>query len=537
MNEIFGRFVSINDAGQTVSSSVKRYPKYQDMLDDQAPGVYGIVEETNNVYHRSNGQWVLGFRNVSDDKDYTAFEVLANDHVISPVEGELISTDYNSSTHVLNKDGLYRLTLVNADYKVSNELATGTISYVLKSDGLYQITMINKAYKAPNFDLRNDALYKGNNRTPYTDTKINGNECSRATHELTEIGIYSKVLVTNDYTSSNYIVNENGLFSIELVSSDYDDYFHTLKADGLYFKVARNEEIGDFVHEEIPVGMTHKFLIRGSVPQEQQDVIVDWGDGSIEYLNQIVPTSEINPDYKSSSYPIVYGMAHTYTNPGRYIVKIFGTTYSHIQHDEEASDKETTNLISRIFDADLPIGSALKSVDGLCKYAMRLTRVNVSAASSGKLLEMRNVTDLFSYCKNLITATGFNRYADFRYVSSIFFRCWNLRSTDFIIPNWCIFCDAAFFECKELISPIEKLLPQRTVGGGFDMSYVSLTRIFNTCSKLTGTIPTEMLWDNPYVKFNFGANETTIGICFKNASEEIRSQVPDIWGGFISTRE
>ena len=228
-------------------------------------------------------------------------------------------------------------------------------------------------------------------------------------------------------------------------------------------------------------------------------------------------------------------MSHTYAEPGKYIVKIFGSTYTHIQYDEEDPDGENCNLISRIFDPDLPISSSVKSVDSLCRFAVRLLNVNISGASSAHVLDMYNVSALFFGCSNLINVSGFTRYAAFRYVGSMFYRCWSLKTTDFIFPNWCIFCDSTFFECSELIASIQAILPQGTAGAGFVSNYIGMTRTLYGCSKLTGTIPNGMLWDNPLIKFNIADSETATAKTFKNASEEIRLQVPDNWGGLIPT--
>lgn len=393
MSKNYGIMVNVADDGAVTSNKIKQYVNYEEMVADLNPGKFGIIEETNTVYHYQDGSWVIGFPTVANSVEYTAFEVYAHDTEIP--------------------------------FGYCEELG-GTIEY-----------------------------YK-----PTTSSKTG---------------------VTK----------------------------HPADVTG------------------IPPQMTHKFLIRGNTPQNDQDVIVDWGDGTIDDLKTIVPTSLVDDRYKSSSYTIVYGMSHTYQKPGKYIVKVYGSTYQHLQYDEEVEDGKDCNLICRVFDTDLPIASHLNNFDALCKYAIMLTSVNVGRASSGRFLEGRNCSDCFSYCYNLESATGFNKYAQFRYIAGLFFRCHSLKYTDIVIPAWCYACGAAFFENINLEVDINKVLPNDS-NSAWQCTKVSIDRAFFMCEKLYGTVPAEDLWNSDHTKFYF-SNKT-----FGKTSAEFMAQVPASWGGTAS---
>ena len=299
--------------------------------------------------------------------------------------------------------------------------------------------------------------------------------------------------------------------------------------------VGYSEELNGDVHEEIPIGMTHKFVLRGSTAQADQDVVVDWGDGTIEALKNIEPASETHKKlgdgkYSSGSYSVIYAMSHTYATPGRYTVKVFGTTYKHIQYDEDAEDGASCNLVCRIFEEDLPVASHLNTFDSMCRYAKRLLTVNLCGQSGNQFLNACNVYMTFSDCTNLISANGFNKYAKFKYIGGIFRGCPNLVTTDFIIPQWCVSCTAAFYGCKALVADVAKILPSNF---GFSGTAVEIDRLFTYDQSLYGTISADKLWNSSSVSF-IGDKKNGLTQVFKGCSAEIRAQVPVSWGGTLA---
>ena len=85
---MYGMFVGMNEDGQTVTSRIKSYDSYEQMVADAKPGFYGIVD--NVVYHRNGTDWVVGFPNVVKEDDYSAYEVYANDVIIPVGESEVL---------------------------------------------------------------------------------------------------------------------------------------------------------------------------------------------------------------------------------------------------------------------------------------------------------------------------------------------------------------------------------------------------------------------------------------------------------------
>ena len=79
MSNIYGMFTKVNGDGSVTTSRVKYYQTYSQMVEDNNPGVYGVVGENNTVYHKTDAGWVVGFPNINDESTYSAFEVYAHD--------------------------------------------------------------------------------------------------------------------------------------------------------------------------------------------------------------------------------------------------------------------------------------------------------------------------------------------------------------------------------------------------------------------------------------------------------------------------
>lgn len=82
MSNIYGLMVRSTTDGSTVTEKIKTYKTYSELLADPNPASMAIVLDTNIVYHRSNNTWIVGFPNVSNDDDYTAFEVYPTNTLI-----------------------------------------------------------------------------------------------------------------------------------------------------------------------------------------------------------------------------------------------------------------------------------------------------------------------------------------------------------------------------------------------------------------------------------------------------------------------
>lgn len=299
--------------------------------------------------------------------------------------------------------------------------------------------------------------------------------------------------------------------AFEVFAHDYD------------IPVGECEELGGYVYEVIPAGMTHKFLLRCHTPKEKQNTIIDWGDGEISDLSLIDPSNSIT----SSSYSVIYQLSHTYKESGKYIIKLYGSTYEHIMYDEESEDGKLCNLISRAFAFDLPIASHINTFDSTFNYAKHLININISENSSKFLEQVVNTVNMFAHCTNLTNVIGFNNYNNITLCSQMFLSCINLVKTDFRLPSNVVQANSCFQGCENLDISISKLLPSY----GFTNTIIGFSLVFRNMKKLKGTITEKhanYLWNNKHVYWE------DVNTVFSGCSDEIRAQVPVSWGGTAS---
>ena len=282
--------------------------------------------------------------------------------------------------------------------------------------------------------------------------------------------------------------------------------------------VGESEELGGYVNNMIPAGMTEYFRIRSSAPQDGQNVVVDWGDGATTLLSTITP--EVTD---SSLYTYIYDVEHTYTSPGKYIVKILGKTYNSIIGSNITTDPTgTRNLMCRIFDKDLPIASHLTNFSSFALSSQCLLYVN--ATNSNFTHQVVQCPSLLRNCTNLIKAQGFNNCTNIIECNSMFYKDSSLQYTDFALPNKLAdhtSTHSCFGECPNLEMDVSWLIPT----AGF-FGRVKTTNIFRNCAKLYGTVPANVLWEDTKVEWT-----STDRNMFLGCSAAIRSQVPTSWGG------
>ncbi len=119
-------------------------------------------------------------------------------------------------------------------------------------------------------------------------------------------------------------------------------------------------------------GNYHAFLIRYKKSRTEHDVIVDWGDGTVEKLSDISeesPKLEQTPgtyfSYNDSEWR--YVMCHNYKDAGQYTVRVFGKCYDGLVSFISNAKFGETNRICRIFESDLPIASHILNISSWCK--------------------------------------------------------------------------------------------------------------------------------------------------------------------------
>ena len=381
--KIFGMFVQSTDNGSSVTSKVKRYPTYQDMVNDKEPAVYAIVDENNTVYHRVDNEWIVGFPVLTDEKEYTAFEV----------------------------------------YPTSVAMAPGTFNHL---------------------------------------------GCTNA---------------------------------IEIAAED-----------------------------------THHMDIRSKLSLEEQDIVIDWGDGS--FLNFKNGTNE---DFIAAGEEGQYRylVRHKYTVPDKpYIIKVYGSTYYSIMSEtptsyiDDGSGETKTylkhNLMSRVFDFDLPIAKCVTNTASFCRTARRLLKVDMSKTDIKRRSVNWNLT--FSGAVNMTSCMGWGGgpYDNILACSEIFGSCGAMVETDFVLPR-CVSSastmKSAYLKCAGLTANVIDFLPSTN----FFLTTIAAGGMFQNTNvvidETTADAVAAKLWNNPNVTWTSTAN------AFKGCPESTRAFVPTTWGG------
>ena len=273
---------------------------------------------------------------------------------------------------------------------------------------------------------------------------------------------------------------------------------------------------GDSLSTLVPASMIETFAIRSESKQEEQDVIVDWGDSTFIELKNVVPNVLVGGEYR-------YTISHTYEKTGTYKIKILGKKYFGIMTSNDAN----TTLLSRIFDPDLPLASWIWNVSSIAKRAPRLLHVNFY--SHNVAIQAINWSHSFTLCDNLLDVFGFTKYNNnYTVCNSIFANDRALISTDFRLPSnprTIDACTNAFTKCSSLTADINELLP---INGFKPGSTIDLTQTFRACYNLTGIISSKLLWNNKNI------NWINIDKAFDVCKSPFIDQIPASWGGTAS---
>ena len=271
-------------------------------------------------------------------------------------------------------------------------------------------------------------------------------------------------------------------------------------------------------NSEIAACTIHKMTLRSAQEPNDCDVIIDWGDGVIESIKA--------GNYVSHSTGKSYELSHDYTgamtsNVQRFVVKIYGKNYYTFRHNSYKAN----NLISRIFDADLPIAGFITNFSSMVFGASRILQIKFPH-STAPFSSVWNWSSCFNECANVVSITGFEDMAlrgDAIY-DGFMAACGNLTTTDFVIPASITSIPNIFAGDKNLECDINDLIPVQ----GFASSNIFIRAPFRYLSKMVGTVPADKLWGDERINWVFkSASEKP----FMNCSAEIRAQVPVSWGG------
>ncbi len=308
-------------------------------------------------------------------------------------------------------------------------------------------------------------------------------------------------------------------------------------------------ELGDaVVAEPIPAEMTHKFIVRSTVPPTENDVIIDWGDGSpvtklsdgITAQHEQSGVEAIQELQENGEYEFL--CTHTYSTQGVYKVTLIGRDYfgltPSVTFGEHASNNtvENTryNLMCECMTAELPIASHIVNYSSFAIGALRLFEVNAKnfAWNSAPV----NWHGAFAVCKNLKCLIGFDviaKYYGARTVTNLCSNCTALVESDFCLPGFVTEVNAfgtAYGRCYKLgstgVTKIQNLIPKT----GFATRKIQFSGVFNDCYELGGTVPAGELWLDTSVKWEQTAQ------AFQDCTL-IAAQVPVSWGGTMAEPE
>ena len=278
----------------------------------------------------------------------------------------------------------------------------------------------------------------------------------------------------------------------------------------------------------IPASMTEEFSLWITKSRLETDIIIDWGDGVVEKLSELTPTAGADKDGQTD---ISVYVAHTYEVPNQvYTIKVYGKDYCRISRNSTKLSGDN-RLICKCFTKDLPVATHLTNLASFCYSSPRLLKVSVESYSN-IFLDVINLSSLFEACKNLITATGFNRLTNDIVkggVSNFFSGNYALVTTDFVFPENTVACRNTFLNCQRLENTVNSFFPSN----GFISKTIDVTRVFGNCKKLQGPVNGDIFWNDSNINWTMdptAANGTKM-TPFTGCSDELLTQVPVSWGG------
>lgn len=272
---------------------------------------------------------------------------------------------------------------------------------------------------------------------------------------------------------------------------------------------------------EIPVQMTETFALRTTTPEADSDVVIDWGDGTVQKVKDGEHGGYTGPDGEGR---YIAKMTHTYAATGKYVVKVYGKDYFCLSH-APSHVSDASNMQCRILADDLPIASHLTNLTAFAYGTLKL--VTVQCASYKYLHRTTNHAQMFTNDKNLLSVTGFEDLVMIsRGAEGCFQFCENMHTCDFngvLCSNNPRAMYAMFQNCYALSVDIGKFFPTKFVSRA-----LNFTNTFTHMHAMTGTVNAKQLWGDPTIDWQDYNN------CFYGCPEEIRAQVPTAWGGTAS---
>ena len=313
------------------------------------------------------------------------------------------------------------------------------------------------------------------------------------------------------------------------------------------------EDVTSWEVNTVP-GAVEFFALRSTVAKADNDIVIDWGDGTstvlktaevIEYTDGSASTDGMhyvdNPDHKVTCYTgeweadgeLAFGFEHVYqtTNTAAKIVikgsNYFGISrainYNNWRGSLDAFLTDHHPLMSRCLAEDLPVAKCVNNLSWFAAFTDKLSKVHIP--TGWDLDRIENWYGCFMY-SSIQDAKGFSYKLSYaNNCAELFSHCSQLKSCDFKFPcmlKYASTCNATFWGCINLEGDIASFFPK----AGLAVSRkAEFKNTFNSCAKLIGTVPAKQLWENANVEWTNAYN------AFASCSDAIRAQVPVEWGG------
>lgn len=294
-----------------------------------------------------------------------------------------------------------------------------------------------------------------------------------------------------------------------------------------------NQMLGLKYVEEVPMGNIEVLKLRSSHSKDNMNVIVSWGDGTSTVIknSEIISKNDIGlkegvyVSYSDVDNEKNYYLTHIYPEvDAKYTVSIYGNTYWGIHHGDGYQ-----NLLSRIFDSDLPICNCVKSLCSIAEGSLRLQQINLPAYFD--FSGVQNFSSAFKNCLNLKRVIGFNKYIftnSIKYSCSVFEGCKNLEYSDWHLASVSENYkkgNSSFYEgCINLKTDLVTMIPF----GGFSKKIISMNKVFKDCINL---ICSDWNYAESVLWGDISKEWVDTEECFTGCSDNIRQNVPESWGG------
>ena len=335
----------------------------------------------------------------------------------------------------------------------------------------------------------------------------------------------------NDYTAFEVYASDIDITTATL-ASEIDERFIPIIFKKTKAELSIVELNSTPIKNNIIANKTHSMRINTSCDHGQNDIIIDWGDGTFLDLSDVydnntknIINSEVLNFSKTTDGTIIYKVTHTYNNSGIYRINIYGRKYWRIDHEGCADN----NLLCRVFTPDLPIASNFINLSSFCNTCRRLFDIDAAFYSNGLRKHIDNFSGTFTNCFNLKNVNWFP-YTNYvvQGVPKIFYNCQNMTTINYTLPSHfgssLQGIKSAFGWCKNLAVDIGTLFPPEK----FQNKIIDVGQLFRRCAKLTGIVPADKLWNDKSITW------LNTESAFEGCSNEIRAQVPESWGGTAS---